>query len=95
MAMIAVVETTDDHGNVVGHDMWIDFLNWDIQVSVMESHNEEDITIFDHATGEDVTEEFCAFDDRNELGKIIPSGQNLYQLMNLLRTNYEKGGKDG
>jgi hypothetical protein len=68
----------------------IPFLKWVIEIAVSEDGTRgiEDIMIFD-SKDNDVTEDFLAFQSLNNT--IKPTGINLFQIMDLLKTNLKKG----
>ena len=77
---------------VGGYEITIPFYKWWISVYVVDSDDScacEDIRIMDK-DGRDVTDDYMIFKGDKPLRT---TGKNLYQVMDLLRTNL-KGGKD-
>jgi hypothetical protein len=76
-----------------GHDMTIPFHDWFIVVRVADNDKcQDDIMIYD-ASGVDVTDDYLVF---KSTAFINPTGANLFQVMDILRTNLEKRrGTDG
>jgi hypothetical protein len=75
-------------------EVWIDFLDWHIVISVRDGQGSdapEEITIIAKMGG-DKTEDFFVYKNDNNKKKIpiAPTGMNLFQIMDLLKTNYQK-----
>ena len=74
-------------------EVWIDFLDWHVVISVRDgegSQAPEEITIIAKVGG-DQTKDFFVY--KNKGGATIPikpTGMNLFQVMDLLATNYRK-----
>lgn len=76
----------------LGYEIHIPIWNWLIVVNVKDGEDStalNDITIFDK-NSEDVTETFLMFKDNY---KINPTGINLFQIMDVLRTNMQNKEK--
>jgi len=76
----------------VGYEIIIPFYLWLIVVSVKEvkgNKAQEDIAIFDKS-GADVTEDYFMF---KETATIRPTGLNLYNVFDILRTNLKEKGQ--
>lgn len=83
--------TECDEINGDAYETWIEFLDWHIVIAIKDGEDsvaEEEITIIKKQGGA-VTADFFAYsDNKHEL--IKPTGMNLYQVMNLLLTNYKR-----
>jgi len=82
-------------------EVWIDFLDWHIVISVKDGEHSvapEEITIIAKQGGEQ-TKDFFVYKNMNGgTIPIKPNGMNLYQVMDLLLTNFKKtqeASKDG
>ena len=78
--------------NTLGYEIIIPFYLWTIVVSIKELESnsaQEDITIYDQS-GVDVTEEYFMF---KETATIRPTGKNLYNVFDVLRTNLKEKGQ--
>ena len=84
-----MIDVTYDSDNGGGYEICIPFLKWTIIVLVKwseDSNTSEDIVIYD-SNGHDVTEDFLMF---KTSPTIRPTGINLFQVMDLLKTNLRK-----
>ena len=75
-----------------GYEIIIPFYLWHIVVSVKEKEDNKacaDIVVYD-ATGADVTEDYFVF---KESANINPTGKNLYNVFDVLRTNLKEKGE--
>jgi hypothetical protein len=81
--------------------IWIPFLDWQIEVSVSSKDKDfEYIRIHGYTETEDglfdCTDDFLQYHTDNDKCFVNPTGANLYQAMDMLRTVYKlqtKGGK--
>ena len=82
------VETEEENGDAF--EVWIEFLDWHIVLSLKDGDDSianEEITIVAKQYG-DVTADFFAYSGGKNTA-VMPTGMNLYQVMNLLLTNYK------
>lgn len=87
-----MIDVVFDDGNGGGYEICIPFLKWTIIVNVKYDEGSkamEDISIYD-TNGHDVTEDYLIF---KSTATIKPSGKNLFQTMDLLKTNHAKEEK--
>ena len=79
-------------GSIDSKEVWIEFLDWHIVIAVKDgddSKAKEEILIIAKNGGES-TADFFMFKNGNTKQCIKPNGMNLYQVMDLLITNYKK-----
>ena len=93
--LIEVIWLVDDHNpDGYGHEVWLDFLKWHICLACGDDGGDgyqlmkDELKIFERDSGKDVTAEFFIFKDADT--PIQPTGSNLFQVMDVLKTNYKK-----
>jgi hypothetical protein len=88
---IEVVWIGGRNSDQFGYEIWIPYMKHHIRLEVTdddESKLKENLSVINQS-GEDVTEEFVMFDD-SAPGEIQPTSHNLYSMMDILLTNYNK-----
>lgn len=82
------VDTEEENGDAF--EVWVEFLDWHIVLSLKDGDDsiaDEEISIIKKQCG-NVTKDFFAYSGGKNTA-VLPTGMNLYQVMDLLLTNYK------